>query len=119
MTTENQASSPKYSETKKETIPEEILDSTLYKNFVKEFTEAESQAFFKKSEAELRAIIAECSVQETEAKQEVKDNEEYKKAKAIIKAFNGGLRDVLKPLKLKASGASTRVAYDNEVKRAK
>ena len=106
-------------EQKKETIPEEILDSKLYKSFVKEFTEAEAQAFFKKSEADLRAIIAECGVQSTEARQEVQENEEYKKAKAIIKAFNGGLRDALKPLKMKSSGATTRIAYDNEVKRAK
>jgi hypothetical protein len=100
-------------------VPDHIADSKVYKKMVKEFGEEETASFFKKSESELRAVMAECQVQMTEAKQQVEENNEWKKAKAILKTFSGGLRDAIKPLKLKANAAAVVVAYNNEVRRAK
>ena len=100
-------------------IPDDMADSKVYKAMVREFGEDYTRDFFKKSESDLRSIMAECQVQTTEATQEVEENVEFKRAKSVMNALKGGLRDTVKPLKIKSKAASMIVAYNNEVRRAK
>lgn len=110
MTTSN-------TETKSIAMPDDIEDSKIYKKMVKAFGDEETKAFFKKSEAELRAIMAECQVQASEAKQAVDDNDAFKNAKSVCDVMKKGLREVVNPLNLKSSVAAFIVTYGNEVKR--
>jgi predicted nucleic acid-binding protein len=100
-------------------IPDELLDSKLYSKLADSIGEEEARSFFRRSEADLRATIAECEVQQTEAVQQRDENEAYIAAKATVDVLNKGLRDACKEIKLKKQIASKIIAYMNEVKRAK
>jgi len=103
-------------ENKSITLPIDIEDSKLYKKMISEFGEDETRIFLRKSESDLRAVIAECQVQEAEARQAVEENDAYKNAKSICDIMKKGLREVVKPLKLKSSVATFIVTYSKDAK---
>lgn len=99
-------------------IPELLANSKEYKKLEKQMGEQNVREFFQKSEADLRSTIAECEVQEKEAKNETEANNNFKQARGIIKDFSGALRDALKPLREKKSAAAAIIAHRNEAKKA-
>jgi hypothetical protein len=99
-------------------IPDELADSKEYAKLVKQMGEENAREFFQKSEADLRAVMAECEVQEKEAKNQMAANPDFAEAKGIVKDFQGSLNDALKPLRLKKQAAATVVAYRKSIKTA-
>jgi hypothetical protein len=79
----------------------EIKDSKTFKKYIKLTSEDMGKELLKKTPEELRKILAECDIYEFEVKSELKAQPNYQKICEQKKDLEGGLKDVLSPIKAK------------------
>ena len=97
-------------------IPVELQESKTFSRVEKEMGLEACRDFYSRDDQNLRNTIAECEVQIEEARADIKENEEYKKAMAVLKDFNGAFRDATKLLKLKIKAGVETLNYRNQLK---
>ena len=100
-------------------IPEELADTKIYEQLSEAMGDEEARAFFRRSNNELRATLAECAIQKAEIKKERDDTPAYKTAKSVVSDFNKSTNALCKILEQKIKAGAMIMAYRNEAKRVK
>jgi hypothetical protein len=74
-----------------------LLDSKQFKKAAKKTSEHYAKEILGKATADLREVVAQCSIAVSEAKNETAANENYIKSKDVVDTFNKATRETVAP----------------------
>lgn len=85
---------------KAKVAPAEGIHATKeYAQYLKSHDAEQAEAFLSKSNEDLKRSAVYCLVEIADETEQIEQNENYRKAKEDLKAFNDALKDAIKPLK--------------------